>query len=157
MGVFKKAAIVAVTTSAWGGWHHVEVHDEVWWTSRFTALGFVYSRSLTNLMRTVVKNGQTEGMTNGQLLRHGMHVFINPSVASLPKHAHLFGGNGCYNGVIDNRDNGVACDGLDKLPDAYRSLLDCKKKKSGSKDWLVPHCLILVTPISTYAYTSHTR
>lgn len=61
--------------------------------------------------------------TDGVLLQ----VFINPSVASLPEHAHLFGGHGCYKGAFDNRDGGQACKGEDALPSALSSLMDCKK------------------------------
>ncbi len=65
----------------------------------------------------------------------GIMVFINPAVASLPQHKHLIGGNGCYNGVIDNRDNGIPCTGADALPLPFQSLLNCKKIKSDKLDW----------------------
>ena len=29
--VLQKAAVVFVTHSNWGGWHHAEVHDDRWW------------------------------------------------------------------------------------------------------------------------------
>ena len=56
-----------------------------------------------------------------------LQVFVNPSVASLPQHAHLFGGHGCYKDAFDSRDGGQACEGEDALPSALSSLLDCRK------------------------------
>ena len=32
--IFHKSALLFVTSSAWGGWHHVEVHEEWWWRAR---------------------------------------------------------------------------------------------------------------------------
>lgn len=52
MTAFRKAALVFVTHSNWGGWHHVEVHDDDWWRIRWEAAGFVYSEYLTNAART---------------------------------------------------------------------------------------------------------
>ena len=65
-------------------------------------------------------------------------VFINPRIASLQKHKHIFGGNGCYNEVIDNRDGGKECKGSDKIPKSYKSFLNCQKNNSFTpkKDWL---------------------
>ncbi len=57
----------------------------------------------------------------------GLDVYINPRVASLPQHQHLFGGNGCHKDVMDNRDGGYACTGIDALPKNFESLLDCRK------------------------------
>ena len=48
---FKKAALIFATHSKWGGWHHTEVHDEVWWKSKFEMYGFVYSEQLTHRVR----------------------------------------------------------------------------------------------------------
>ena len=64
--------------------------------------------------------------SNGELLL-GMMAFLNPSVASLPQHQHLFGGNGCYNYVEENRDGGTPCTGVDALPSEYESLISCDK------------------------------
>ena len=63
----------------------------------------------------------------GLLLSHRLLVFINPSVASLPKHKHIIGGHGCFKGVLDNKDGGIACSGRDALPREYQSLINCKK------------------------------
>jgi len=98
---FRKAALIFVTHSNWGGWHHVEVHDDDWWKTRFEAAGLVYSNSLTQEVRSVAQRDQ--GLKNltldmkpdhlyyvGQHIYLNMQVFINPMVASLPQHAHLF-------------------------------------------------------------------
>jgi hypothetical protein len=56
---------------------------------------------------------------------HNMMVFINPAVASLPQHKHLFGGHGCYANKVDNSNGGQACTGSDILPAEYEALLTC--------------------------------
>ena len=61
-------------------------------------------------------------------------MFINPSVASLPKHQHIFGGHGCFKESVDNRDGGKACEGEDELPFDYKALLDCKKTVEDQTD-----------------------
>jgi len=52
MPVFAKSALVFVTASGWGGWHHVEVHNQKWWIGRFEAMGFVFSREITDWIRS---------------------------------------------------------------------------------------------------------
>jgi hypothetical protein len=55
-----------------------------------------------------------------------MRVFINPAVASLKQHHHLFSGYGCYKGLIDNKYGGLDCkEPADALPTDYIPLLDC--------------------------------
>ncbi|EED88192.1 predicted protein [Thalassiosira pseudonana CCMP1335] len=119
---FRKAALIFVTHSNWGGWHHVEVHDDDWWRTRWEAAGLVYSESLTQEARLVAIQDQnrrdlTLDMTNDKLYFVGQHVylnvqvFINPMVASLPEHSHLFAevsvtlgvSSGLYEGA------GIAC------------------------------------------------
>ena len=48
---WRKAALIFMTHSLWGGWHHVEVHDSTWWITRMEAMGFQYSEILTKEMR----------------------------------------------------------------------------------------------------------
>ena len=48
---WRKAALIFMTHSLWGGWHHVEVHDSNWWITRMEAMGFQYSEILTKEMR----------------------------------------------------------------------------------------------------------
>jgi len=108
---FHKAALIFASHSNWGGWHHVEVHDGNWWRVKMEAAGFVYSEILTKEMKAkaktdqnrvdLVKDMKTKNRANyyvGQHLWGSMQVFINPLVASLPEHAHLFAEHGCYGG-----------------------------------------------------------
>lgn len=124
--IFMKSALVMVTTSGWGGWHHVEVHAPWWWIARFEARGFVYSPQLTQLIQGHAKTDQEQ--TNQAAQVRGMMVFINPAVASLPRHKHLLGGKGCYSGSVDNENGGQACTGVDELPVDYKSILECKRR-----------------------------
>lgn len=48
--------------SNWGGWHHVEVHDDNWWIVRMEAAGFLYSDILTQEMR--IKAGEDKMRTD---------------------------------------------------------------------------------------------
>lgn len=125
--IFHKSAMLFVTASGWGGWHHVEVHDQMWWRLRMAAQGFIYSDELTETVRGMAKAGRnsTSGDESAHLI-HSMMVFINPRVASMPQHHHLIGGNGCYGNKINNRDGGVPCTGEDALPARYEALLECK-------------------------------
>lgn len=50
MATMKKAALVLFTSSTWGGYHHVEVHDRTWWIARFQAHGFIYSAELSKAL-----------------------------------------------------------------------------------------------------------
>lgn len=100
---FRKAALLFVTHSQWGGWHHVEVHNERWWLSKFEAYGFRYSQDLTSMVRRIAVKEQMQkipSMTgepyNAQHLWNKLIVLINPTVAALPEHAHLFAEHGCY-------------------------------------------------------------
>jgi len=137
MPIFKKSALICVTASAWGGWHHVEVHGRTWWIARFLSMGFVYSPELTALLRAQVVadvDNSDETAQTGMLLLHGLLVFVNPAVASLPRHRHLFGGRGCFNFVNENEDGGRACLGLggiaadgEELPESYEALLQCSR------------------------------
>eukprot|EP01039_Chlorochromonas_danica_P007486 gene7488-8277_t len=130
LATFHKAAIIMITSSGWGGWHHVEVHAPWWWRARMLKEGFLFSPELTERIHKEVDD---EGSVLGITAQHlgGMQVFINPFVASLPQHRHLIGGHGCYNGVIDNQDGGKACDEVkDVLPKEYQSLIHCKKEEN---------------------------
>lgn len=132
---FRKAAFIFATHSTWGGWHHVEVHEHDWWVAKMQSYGFVYSEFFTKKVRSIASAEKSEGIKspkenenyNAQHVWLTMMVFINPAVASLPEHQHLFAEGGCYvdtkEGVIITRD----CDGVkDKvesvLPKEYVSL-----------------------------------
>lgn len=103
--VFRKAAVVLVSHSTWGGWHHAEVHGDRWWKLKFAAAGLVFSEELTKLVRAkaseekrsdrMAPNGQSY---NAQHVWLTMLVFINPIVAGMPQHDHLFAEPGCFSG-----------------------------------------------------------
>jgi hypothetical protein len=103
MPTMRQAALLYVTHSTWGGWHHVEVHREEWWIARFQSFGFVYSDYLTKQVRAAAeKYRDSRAPSNetyvGQHIWLHMLVFINPTVASLPEHAHLLSELSCADG-----------------------------------------------------------
>jgi hypothetical protein len=101
---FRKAALLFVSSSRWGGWHHVEVHQDEWWIRKYESYGFHYDEFLTQKVRSIAsaeKGNVTAIAPNGrkynaQHIWLSMKVFINPAVASMPQHAHLFPEFGCY-------------------------------------------------------------
>lgn len=101
--------------------------------------GFVFSEYLTKQVRTFGKDGR-QSKFDSQHVVHGMQVFINPTVARLPKHHHLFGGWGCHDDTIDNRRGGKKCSGVDALSDQYVPLLDCHLNKS-AKELQIWNCV----------------
>jgi hypothetical protein len=123
--IFRKAALIFLTSSGFGGWHHVEVHPQYWWEVRMVSQGFVYSDVLTKRI-SFYANESKAYKYDSQHIVYGMRVFINPEVAKLKKHHHIMSGWGCFNNKIDNNDGGIECkDSLDILPSNYISLLDC--------------------------------
>ena len=145
---FKEAALVFVSHSHWGGWHHVEVHDNVWWRAKWEAQGFVYSEELTKKVReTAQKEKKLEISAfkgekyNAQHVWTAMQVFINPSVASLPRHAHLFSEDGCHagneNGEVLHVKCGMKPDGtrnekVSEMPEEWRSV---QLTEEMDRDW----------------------
>jgi hypothetical protein len=120
----------------------VEVHGHEWWKGRFLASGFVHFPDLTKVIRKIPldeKDFLKEAMNAssifdprvggvGQYIFISMEVYVNPAIASLPEHEHLFAGDGCYKGPhYDNIDGGIPCTGEDSLPERYNSLLRCVK------------------------------
>lgn len=135
--VFRKAAFIFATASNWGGHHHVEVHDEEWWITKFSMLGFVHSKELTAKLRAAAHNERGAGgfapngmELNAQHIWLNMKVFINPAVASLPQHAHLLAEPGCFlkreNGHRLNRECGTGNKKAEEtetvLPEEFRAL-----------------------------------
>jgi Methyltransferase domain len=100
---FQKAALIFATHSYWGGWHHVEVHDDDYWQIKFASYGFIYSDYLTKRMRNLASReakSHIQSLIGPFPLRaahvyRSVQVYINPIVASLPEHAHLFSEDGC--------------------------------------------------------------
>mmetsp|Transcript_5781 Transcript_5781/g.11284 ORF Transcript_5781/g.11284 Transcript_5781/m.11284 type:complete len:394 (-) Transcript_5781:180-1361(-) len=102
---FRKAAIIMVSSSRWGGWHHVEVHPDDWWINKFGSYGFKYSPKLTSQAKTwaqqEARNATAIRAPNGKAFRcshcmKSLKVFVNPTVAALPQHQHLFPRDGCF-------------------------------------------------------------
>lgn len=106
VSVFRKAALIFVTSSRHGGWHHVEVHPDDWWIRKFESYGFRYDKNITGQVKQWVSrergnktltapNGRNYGASH---VGTSLKVFVNPMVAALPEHAHLFPRNGCFKG-----------------------------------------------------------
>ena len=62
-------------------------------------------------------------------------VFINPAVARLPQHAHLFGGPGCHKPGSAPGAEGIDCEGGDRVPDAFRPVSGWKNTAEVTKEW----------------------
>lgn len=111
MTAFRKAALIFVSSSIWGGWHHVEVHPDEWWIRKYEMYGLRYDNDLTQQIRQIAveekraKNGTAPNgkFFNAQYIYGRMKVFVNPVVAALPQHAHLFPAHGCYENRKMNR------------------------------------------------------
>jgi SAM-dependent methyltransferase len=115
MTAFRKAAIIFATSSRWGGWHHVEVHPDEWWIAKMESYGFLYDANLSDQIKLLARiEGRNTTAIGPDGRRYGashiftsMKVFINPAVAALPQHAHLFPEDGCFRlydkGVIHNK------------------------------------------------------
>ena len=108
ISAFRKCALIFVTSSRNGGWHHTEVHADTWWIRKYESYGFRYSPELTEEMRTIARKEKAKmdmapngKYYNAQHVWLTMKVFINPVVAALPQHAHLFPELGCYDGAKD--------------------------------------------------------
>jgi len=98
---FRKAALLYVTASTGAGWHHVEVHSNEWWIRKYESYGFKYDAELTQQVKGWARDGKKEYTSpkgkwlDGFYIRVTMMVFVNPVVAALPEHAHLFPEKGC--------------------------------------------------------------
>lgn len=127
VSTMRKAAIILATSSRWGGWHHVEVHQDPWWIHRFEMqYGFRYSKELTEKVKEIAKQEMGTGPApnganyNAQHIWLTMKAFVNPAVAALPQHAHLFFEEGCFQNKKENRRCGR--DEESELPSNYYPL-----------------------------------
>jgi SAM-dependent methyltransferase len=140
----RKAALVFMTSARWGGWHHVEVHDDKWWIRKMESFGFRYSEDLTSQVRTWGKQEVSANLAvpfvanstyNAQHIWLTMKVFVNPTVASLPEHDHLFFEEGCFagrvGGNIRHRECGEAAE-ESKVPVSYYPL---QMKSDMDREW----------------------
>jgi hypothetical protein len=132
ISTFRKAALLFVSSSRWGGWHHVEVHSDDWWILKYEAYGLKYSEELTTKVRSWAKeethNKDGKKAPNGknynaQHVWLTMKVFINPVVAALPEHAHLFYQDGCFMG--QNQPNRPCVGGAleSEVPKEFRPIV----------------------------------
>lgn len=105
ISTFRKAALIFVTSSRWGGWHHVEVHPNEWWIRKFESYGFRYDEAITEQVKNWARQERTNSTfgraPNGapygaSHITTSLKVFVNPVVAALPEHAHLFPRDGCF-------------------------------------------------------------
>lgn len=108
---------------------------------RFMAAGFAHFPDLTKVIRKIPLDEkdflreawnvssifEPQVGAVGQYIFTSMEVYLNPAVASLPEHDHLFAGDGCYKEHYSNIDGGAICTGEDSLPERYDSLLRCFK------------------------------
>jgi hypothetical protein len=86
VSAFRKAAIIMVSSSNWGGWHHVEVHDSKWWIRKYESYGFRYDSELTAEIKKVAvdeENAKEIFPPNGKNIRAQhvwttIKVFVNP-------------------------------------------------------------------------------
>lgn len=142
---FRKAALLFVTSSRWGGWHHVEVHPDEWWIRKMTSYGFQYDAELTKMVKGWARqeaNNETAISPSGKRYRAyhvimSMKVFINPAVMALPQHQHLFPREGCFKdwnnkeGKIYNKP----CDAKEMetvLPSSFQPL---PFNEAGHREW----------------------
>ena len=142
--IFRKAALLFLSHSNWGGWHHVEIHNESWWIQKMTLFGFLYSPELTKEARAKAKEGKKDLLrpnetATAQHLWLSLLVFINQPVAALPQHAHLFYEEGCWAKAKDaTRQSSQGrhfkpCEGDDSVPPAYKPLPFDKTK---DQEWM---------------------
>jgi SAM-dependent methyltransferase len=129
--VFRKAALIFVTSSRWGGWHHVEIHNDDWWIQKYESYGLRYSKTLTDQVRQWAaeeKKNRTnmDALGNPFYAQHilmSMKVFINPAVASLPQHAHLFPHDGCFKKFPPIETRPCRADLMEtELPDSFKPI-----------------------------------
>jgi hypothetical protein len=92
--------------------HHTEVHSTEYWIERFEMQGFKYSKTMSEKARTIINNEisakipfPTGDIYGGYHMLTNFMVFINPSVASRPEHAHLLAEPGCYNDLEQESGN----------------------------------------------------
>ena len=140
LATLNSCALLFVTRSQWGGWHHVEIHPEWWWIGRLSKVGFIYSEHLTEVVRKQAANERDyiqrdgrKGTSQGQHLIFTLMVFVNPEVAGLKRHAHLIAGDGCFEDGFDNQNGGNTCTGKDKLPAEFRPLINCTRSLQKSR------------------------
>lgn len=112
---------------------HTLLSTKYQWIRKYESYGFRYSPELTDELRQIAQRESNMGPDGkkfrAQHIRMSMKVFINPAVASLPQHAHLFPELGCYvnrkDGVLIQKECGTGRGGAleSKLPESFRPLV----------------------------------
>ena len=80
----------------------MEVHSDDWWIRKYESFGFRFDQQLTQKYKDISNKESGTGVApngehyNAQHVRISLKVFVNPAVASLPQHAHLFFEHGCF-------------------------------------------------------------
>lgn len=100
------------------------------------SMGFKYSEYLTKMMRNLAGDDKkrtdlVKSMEEGKVYNVAQHlrttllVFINPLVASLPEHAHLFAEHGCFESghLIECGKKGTSSENLTPLPEKFKPLV----------------------------------
>jgi SAM-dependent methyltransferase len=81
---FRKAAIIFVTSSRWGGWHHVEVHPDDWWIPKLESYGFRYDAALSDQIKRLAR------IESGNKTAIGVSAFpISESISWLRYHISI--------------------------------------------------------------------
>lgn len=76
---FRKAGLIFASSSRWGGWHHVEVHDDLWWISKMQLYGFVYSPELTQMVRDIARGESGSIAVTGEKA-NPQHIWLTMKV-----------------------------------------------------------------------------
>eukprot|EP00563_Minutocellus_polymorphus_P004704 CAMPEP_0181035664 /NCGR_PEP_ID=MMETSP1070-20121207/8442_1 /TAXON_ID=265543 /ORGANISM="Minutocellus polymorphus, Strain NH13" /LENGTH=371 /DNA_ID=CAMNT_0023113235 /DNA_START=151 /DNA_END=1266 /DNA_ORIENTATION=+ len=140
---FRKAALIFVTASKGHGWHHVEVHSNEWWIRKYESYGFKYDAELTEKAKAIARStkkdykGPHGQYLDGFYVRVTLMVFVNPVVAALPEHAHLFPEIGCFesreeNGLIIHRK----CDPANGESEPDPNMYPLELSDQMDEDWL---------------------
>ena len=117
----------------------MSVYDDLFWVNRFRLAGFVHADDLSKQVRLLARADYQRNSTAAGSSAHGYHlsrtalVFLNPAVGALPRHKHLFAGNGCIWGT----ETGLPCtekpykwfSEVDVVPEAYQPLVQCRLNK----------------------------
>lgn len=140
----ERAAMLFVTSSQWGGWHHVEVHFEGWWRAKMESFGFVYSEYLTQRYRKMAFEetyqrklflsvndtkgalGKDDRYVMGAHMMRSLQVYINPPVARLPRHVHLLAEPGCVQRSLPFKNNTM------NMPEADESTWNLIRRTCGA-------------------------
>ena len=107
---FYKAALIFLTASTESRWQHVEVHHNSWWIRKYKSYRFKYDKTLTKEAKKIAESSKYKSTSPYKIyldnvyVRSRLMVFVNPVVAALPEHAHLFPKMGCSGGENDKEE-----------------------------------------------------